>query len=171
MRIVIALTAQERTTRDIHTLMPDVPQASLYRAISQLAAAGVVQVVSEERRGGAMERTYRLTPDDAPLTADELESSSPAEVLGAVQTLSDMVVRSTSRYLAEVGDDWSQSELTVRHEALWLTDEERAELGQDMMALLAKYGGKRRSPQSQLHMLQIAAVPEVPPTPAQSPDA
>lgn len=163
MRIVIALSAQELTTRHMQDLMPDVPQASLYRAISQLATAEIIEVVSEERRGGAMERTYRLTTDHAPLTPEDLESSNAEEALGAVQTLADLMVTSTSRYLAEAGENWSQSCLTIRHAVLWLTPDERAQLGEDILALFATYQSKPRGPESRLHSLQAAAMPEVGP--------
>ncbi|MFW7414058.1 helix-turn-helix domain-containing protein [Demequina sp. SO4-18] len=164
MRIVIALSAQELTTRHMQELMPDVPQASLYRAISQLAAADIIKVVSEERRGGAMERTYRIAPEDqARLTTEDLASSSAEEALGVVQALADVMVMSTSRYLAEAGDDWSQSSLTVRHAPLWLTPDERDQLTEDIVGLVADYQAKTRRPESRLHTLQIAAVPEVGP--------
>ncbi|WP_062135012.1 helix-turn-helix domain-containing protein [Demequina aestuarii] len=163
MRIVIALSAQQLTTRHIHELMPEVPQASLYRAIAQLASAGIVEVVSEERRGGAMERTYRLAAENVPLTAEDVESSSPEEALAAVQTLADLMVSSSSRYLAQAGDDWSQASLTVRHAALWLTDEERADLGEELLALIDRYHAKPRGPQSHLHSIQAAVMPEVGP--------
>ncbi|MFW2513658.1 helix-turn-helix domain-containing protein [Demequina sp. SO4-13] len=164
MRIVIALSAQQLTTRHMQQLMPDVPQASLYRAISQLAAAGIIEVVSQERRGGAMERTYRMAAEnDAQLTSEDLDSSGAEEALGVVQALADMMVTSTSRYLSEAGDDWSQACLTVRHAPLWLTDDERAQLTDDILQLFASYQSKSRGPESRLHALQVAAVPEVGP--------
>lgn len=161
MRIVIALSAQELTTRHIQELMPEVPQASLYRAIAQLASAGIVEVVSEERRGGAMERTYRLAPDDASLSTEDVESSSPAEALAAVQALADLMVASSSRYLAHAGDEWSQTCFTVRHVALWLTDEERGQMNDELLALVERYQEKPQRPEARLHSLQVVAVPEV----------
>lgn len=160
MRIVVALSAEDLTTRQVHQLMPEVSQASLYRAVSQLVAGGMIEVVGEERRGGALERTYRVVLGHAPLSDEELGSTSPGEVLGVVETLSDMVVTAAGRYLAEAGDAWEPSQLTLRHTPVWLTDEDRVRLHEDVLALMTTYGGKQRSPDARLYSVNIAIVPE-----------
>lgn len=168
MRVVVALGTEDLTTRQIHEQMPEVPQASLYRAVSQLDAAGMIEVVKSERRGGAMERTYRLTLDSAPLTDEDLDSTSAEEVLGLVQTLADMVVTSSGRYLTDAGKSWSRNKLTVRHMPLWLSDEDRAELTRDLLALIDSYADKGRGSESRLYSLNVAVVPEVAPGDAKS---
>ncbi len=161
MRVVVALGAEDLTTRQIHEKMPDVPQASLYRAVSQLDAAGMIEVVKSERRGGAMERTYRMALDNRPLSDEDISSTSTEEVLGVVQTLADMVVTSSGRYLADAGASWSSSRLTVRHYPMWLTDDERAELSKDLLDLLDSYSAKKRTDDSSLYTVNVAVVPEV----------
>lgn len=61
MGVVAALGAERLTTREIHERMPEVAQASLYRAVARLEAAGVIEVTSRRRKGGAVERVYGLT--------------------------------------------------------------------------------------------------------------
>lgn len=61
MRVVLALGSGELTTREIQAWMPDVPQATLYRAINRLLEAKRIEVAQHRKRGGATERVYRLT--------------------------------------------------------------------------------------------------------------
>lgn len=92
MRVVLCLGEGELTTREIQARMPDVPQATLYRAINRLIEAKRIDVVEHRKRGGATERVYRLTsvprtgtaavrsdvitltPDAAAMLAAELET-------------------------------------------------------------------------------------------------
>lgn len=71
-RIVQALGAGPLATRDIHALMPDVAQATLYRHVSSLVEVGLIDVVEERQARGAVERTYALA---GPMSAD---SDDPA---------------------------------------------------------------------------------------------
>ncbi|HQZ84304.1 MAG TPA: helix-turn-helix domain-containing protein [Actinomycetota bacterium] len=61
LRVVLALVGdRELTTAEIAAEMPDVPTATLYRHIAALSKAGVLDVVSERRVRGAVERTFAL---------------------------------------------------------------------------------------------------------------
>lgn len=62
MRVVLALGSGELTTREIQAWMPDVAQATLYRAINRLLHAKRIEVADHRKRGGATERVYRLVP-------------------------------------------------------------------------------------------------------------
>ncbi len=61
MRVILALGSGELTTREIQAAMPDVPQATLYRAINRLLDAKRIEVAERRKRRGATERVYRLT--------------------------------------------------------------------------------------------------------------
>ena len=163
MRIVIALGADDLTTREIQQRMPDVPQASLYRAIAQLAKAGVVEVVKEQRRGGAMERTYHIAPEQGLVKPDDLTSSTPSEFLAIVQTFADLMVGTASRYLAATGEGWRDARYAMRHESMWLTPDERQQLSDDLDRVLDSYVNRERRDASSLYSLQISVMPEVSP--------
>jgi|GEM_PF-1840031 len=60
MRVVLALGADDLTTKQLRNRMPDVAQASLYRAVARLVDAGIIAVVERRQRGGAMERVFRV---------------------------------------------------------------------------------------------------------------
>ncbi len=67
------------TTSDLRRELPDVPPASLYRHVARLVEAGVLNVVSERRVRGAVERTYVLRVAAASINLDEVQSMSREE--------------------------------------------------------------------------------------------
>lgn len=60
MRILLALAGRQCTPKMLSSALSDVPHATLYRHIAQLAKAGAIEVVSEEKKRGQTERTYAL---------------------------------------------------------------------------------------------------------------
>lgn len=72
LRILLALGALERTTRELAASLDDIPVSSLYRHLQTLLDAGALEVVSERRVRGAVEKTLRVRRDLAPLTPDEI---------------------------------------------------------------------------------------------------
>ncbi|WP_062076543.1 helix-turn-helix domain-containing protein [Demequina globuliformis] len=160
MQVVIALGAEDLTARDLQNILPDVPQASLYRALKQLEQGGAIEIVKEERKGGAMERTYRALPDQALLTPEEFTSGSVSEFLAAVQTFSDLIVTTAAHTVAATGDKWKDERYSMRHDSVWLTAEERAELSEDLRAVYAKYTALNKRDGTAPHALMVAALPE-----------
>ncbi len=95
MRVVLALGAEELTTKEIHSRLPDVAQASLYRAITRLEAAGVIDVIEHRKRGGAVERVYRVAT--MPEVADH-SSATVSQVVAAVDALAGALSVDAARW-------------------------------------------------------------------------
>ena len=68
-----------RTTSDLLARLPDVSKATVYRHVSLLAEAGVLEVVSEQRVHGAVERRYRLHRPRAVIDPDAAASMTSEE--------------------------------------------------------------------------------------------
>lgn len=163
MRVLVALSSRDLTTRQIQGLLPDVPQASLYRAISKLSQAGVISVVKTEQRGGGTERTYHVSPQDAFVSRADLASSAPDEVLAMTQTFGDLLSATMGRHLARTGSDWAASRFVMRQEFLWLTDDERDEFAEELVGVINKYLELKQRPGTQLYSLQASVLPDVDP--------
>jgi DNA-binding transcriptional ArsR family regulator len=117
LRIVtLLLDHQPRTAAQIGQSLPDEAPASLYRHLSKLVEAGIVQVVATHKVRGASERVYAVVDQAALLTDSDVDHLSREEVvqfftiflagqIGAVQhaaaTLPDFQPRDV-RYLQEV---------------------------------------------------------------------
>ena len=101
MRVVLVLGAEALTTKQIHERLPDVAQASLYRAVARLVNAGIITVVERNRRGGAMERVYRVAVTPEAATA----STTPEEFVAATETLARSLSLDAARHAAT--GEWS----------------------------------------------------------------
>ncbi|MDP9074716.1 MAG: helix-turn-helix domain-containing protein [Actinomycetota bacterium] len=136
LRIVKAfLGDRSLTTAQLAAELPDVPAGSIYRHVSLLVDSGILQVVSERRVRGAVERTYilrllaaRMMPDEvAAMTLDEHAEAFMAFVAGL---LGDF-----DRYLAGApapGRDGADYQVG----AMWLSESEFAELLRDFTAMI-----------------------------------
>ncbi len=160
MQVAMALSQDELTARELQQLLPDVPQASLYRAIKQLFTGGAIEVVKEERKGGAVERTYSAVPEETLMTPEEFTSSDGAEFMAAVQTFADWIPATVARSIAHDGPQWREDRYSLRHESVWLTAAEREELSSDLKAVYAKYSALPERDDARRHALMVVAVPE-----------
>ncbi|MFJ2030101.1 helix-turn-helix domain-containing protein [Streptosporangium sp. NPDC087985] len=112
------------TVRDLAALLPDVPQATLYRHLGTLAAAEVLRVVEERRVRGAVERVFALPDASAELTGTDLEGATPEDHLRYFATFLATLQGEFARYLGRPGIDLMADGVGYRTSTVNLTDEE-----------------------------------------------
>jgi DNA-binding transcriptional ArsR family regulator len=139
LRIVQAFAGERPlTTSQLATELSDIPAASLYRHVSRLVNAGVLEVVSERKVRGALERTYRLRLAAATLEADDLAAMSAEDHRQAFMAFTAELIREFGRYL-EAGDiDFFRDSVSYRMAGLWLDDAENAGLVHDVQRALQR---------------------------------
>src|SRR6185295_3581858 len=76
LRILMAVSGRQMTPQQIAAVLPDIPQATLYRHINRLCAAGILTVVQETRVRGAVEKVYTVSEEAATLTGEEFAQAS-----------------------------------------------------------------------------------------------
>ena len=136
LRIVKAFLGDRAlTTRQLAAELPDVPAASIYRHVARLAEAGVLNVVSERRVRGIIERTYTLRIYAAQLQPGEIAAMSPAEHASAFLAYVAGLLGDFDRYLATEPDDPVRDGAGYRVAGLWLTDAELADYRRDLVAI------------------------------------
>jgi hypothetical protein len=134
LRIVQAFLGDRAlTTSQLRGELDDVPPASLYRHVAKLVQAGVLQVVSERRVRGAVERTYVLRLSAAAIGIDELERMSDDEHRQAFTAYVAGLLAAFDRYLARPDKDYLRDGVSYRLAAFWLDDEEFAQLGRELL--------------------------------------
>ena len=137
MRIVQTfLGDRELTTGDIRTEIPDVPSATLYRQVAALTQGGVLQVVDEKRVRGAVERTYVLRTGAAYVDADEAREMTVEEHRQVFLTFAVGLLADFDRYLDRGDVDPARDLVGFTKNAMYLTDEELAEVVEELRALL-----------------------------------
>jgi DNA-binding transcriptional ArsR family regulator len=137
--VVLAITGEEMTTAQIGERLPDIPPATLYRHVAILADAGLLEVARERRSRGGVERTYRLAKGASYLGADEAASMTSDEHMAGFLAFVGAVVADFARYIEDEDSDPAQDALSYRQAALWLTDQERGELIQQLIGVLEPY--------------------------------
>ncbi|HEX8928007.1 MAG TPA: helix-turn-helix domain-containing protein [Actinomycetota bacterium] len=134
LRIVQAfLVERPLTTSQLGAELSDVPSASLYRHVARLVDAGVLQMVSERRVRGALERTYMLRLAAARIGPDEIASMSADEHRQAFMAFVAGLLADVDRYLQRDDADPLRDGVGYRMAGMWLDD---AELLRDLVRVL-----------------------------------
>jgi hypothetical protein len=137
LRIVQAfLGDRPLTTSQLSAELSDVPTASLYRHVSRLVSAGVLQVVSERRVRGALERTYMLRLAAARIGPDEIGAMSADDHRQAFMAFVAGLLADADRYLQRDDLDPVRDGVTYQLGALWLDDAEYADMLRDLARVL-----------------------------------
>jgi len=137
LRIVQAFLGDRAlTTSQLSAELADVPAASLYRHVSRLVSAGVLQVVAERRVRGAVERTYVLRLAAARVPLADLETMSAEDHRQMFLAFAAGVIADFDRYLARGKVDLARDGVAFGIEGLWLTDAEYADMMLDIYRVL-----------------------------------
>jgi hypothetical protein len=154
MRIILAfasdLGTRRLTPQQVAAILPDLPQASLYRHIERLYRGGVLAVAGERRVRGAVERTYVLAAGGSTLTPEDLAEATRDEHLGYFTTFAASLIAQFERYLQRPEIDYVADGVGYRHVVLDLSDEEVEEMAVAMNAAIARFlqrgprAGRRR---------------------------
>jgi DNA-binding transcriptional ArsR family regulator len=135
MRIVQAFLGRESlTTGALRRELADVPVATLYRHVSALLEGGVLEVVGERRVRGALERTLVLHVARAHVDAEAARDMTDEDHRHAFSTFVAGLLGAFDRYLASGDVDLGRDLVGYRQAALHLTDEETAQLLDELRA-------------------------------------
>jgi len=141
LRIVQAFLGDRAlTTAELGGLLPDVATATLYRQVSTLAAAGVLEVVGERPVRGTAERTYRLRTEAAAVGPEEAAKLSPEQHQQAFLTFVAGLLADFDRYLDRGDVDLGRDLVGYRQTAVHATDAEFLELIAELRAVLTRWG-------------------------------
>lgn len=150
IRILRAVAGARVTTRDLVELLPDIPQATLYRHLATLVRADLLDVVEERKVRGAVERVYALPAHGATLDAAALASATAEEHARYFTAFVSSLLSEFSRYLAREQVDFVADGVGYQQLVLHLTDDElgqfAADLGELIGPLLRNEPGDGRVP-------------------------
>jgi DNA-binding transcriptional ArsR family regulator len=129
LRIVHALSGRDDvTTARLCARLPDVSQATVYRQVGLLVDAGILEVAGEQRVRGFVERSYRLRPERAVIDAERAARATPDDHRRVFATAMAVLLAEFGSYLDDPAADPAADLVGYRQHAIWLTDDERAEL-------------------------------------------
>jgi DNA-binding transcriptional ArsR family regulator len=159
LRIIKAfIGGAQLTTSQLASRLPDIPQATMYRHVARLAAAGVLEVVTERRVRGAVERTYELRPAQARLSPREAAAMSLEEHSQAFLAFTAGLLADFDRYLAgqpKRGQDGA----TYQIAGMWLTDAELGAFAREIVAASAPRIANQPAPGRRRQLLYTILLP------------
>jgi Helix-turn-helix domain len=153
LRIVQAAHRGEHTTSDLAEKLPDVPKATLYRQVALLADGGLLEVVGEQRIRGAVERRYRLRPDRAVIDDAAAAAMTVDDHRNGFATVVAVLLAEFELYLARADSDPVADSIGYRQISLWLDDDEKAALLDEMISAIRARTGNAPRPGRRRHLL------------------
>jgi DNA-binding transcriptional ArsR family regulator len=160
LRIIVAFARGRRLTpQQVAAVLPDVPQATLYRQIERLYRGGALAVAAERPVRGAVERTYVLAEGGASLSPDELARSSREDHLGYFTAFAAGLVAQFEEYLERSEADLLKDGVGYRQVVLNLTDEEISEMAGALNAALGPFLAYDPKPGRRRRMLATVLIP------------
>lgn len=163
-RLLLAIKGRTLTTQQIAALLPDIPRASLYRHIRELADAEVLIVVEEMRIRGTLEKTYAVRPEATVLTPEDMANTSNEEYLRLITSFLGAMKDVYQTYLAEP-QDGKPREMFARAVSLYLTTEESQALKQELLELLQRLEANKPTPERRRRLFCLLGVPDQPDPP------
>ena len=165
LRIVHAvLDGRPFTTSQLCARLPDIPKTTVYRHMALLAAGGVVQVETEQRVRGAVERCYRLRPARAAMDADMSATMTADDHRRGFAAALLALLAEFDAYLGREGAGPLADLVSYRQFSLWLTDEEKAAFIDEVAAAIRARAKQGPSPDRRQHMLSTILFPTGAPT-------
>jgi DNA-binding transcriptional ArsR family regulator len=159
LRILEAFLGDRKlTTANLRVELPDVPPASLYRHLTRLIDAGVLDVVAERKVRGTVERTY-VRPDRQKVSGDEVATMSREDLRRALLGYVAALLADVDRYLERDEIDLRRGGATFRVADLWLTEDELGGLAARFVKLLQPYLDRPATPRRTRRVLRTIVLP------------
>jgi DNA-binding transcriptional ArsR family regulator len=169
MRILMLLSGGEGLTpQQMAERMNDVPQATLYRHINRLAQSGMLVVAEERPVRGTLEKLYALNTDAEKVVGqgeallEHFNQLSQAEHLRFFTTFVLTLVDDFARYLqsgAQEPPDLVADGVGYHKLALFLSDEELAQMSAGLNQALMPYLELKDAPNRKKRLLTTIMVP------------
>ena len=160
LRVVHAMSGGlARTTAQLCARMPDVSQATVYRHVGLLADAGILEVASEQRVRGFVERSYRLRRDRATIDPDRVKAATADDHRRAFATAMAVLLAEYNSYLDLESADPHADLVGYRQHAVWLSADERLALIGEMQKAIVPVLGNEPAPGHTQHLLSPILFP------------
>jgi DNA-binding transcriptional ArsR family regulator len=165
LRIVHAMSGgRTRTTSDLCARLPDVSKATVYRHVSLLAEAGLLEVAGEQRVHGAVERRYRLNRARAVIDQDAAAAMSLDDHRHGFTAAMAALVAEFNAYLDREHADPTADSVSYRQFPLWLNQHELADLISEIRSAIVSKIDNKPTPDRSPHLLSTILFPiEEPP--------
>lgn len=160
MRIVHAMSGgQVLTTGELCELLPDLSKATVYRHVEALAAGGILEVASERRVRGAMERGYQLHARRAVVDAETAASATRDDHRRVFATAMAVLISEFNSYLDQETAAPVHDLVGYRQHALWLSRDELEQMIVELRQVITPRMANRPEPDRGKYLLSPIIFP------------
>ena len=160
IRIFVALFRRPMTPQQIAKVLPDIPQATLYRHINTLQKAGLLEVVQETPVRGTVEKVYAIVEEEASIATAETLRATPEDQLRYFTAFTGYLLSQLQLYLQQDKLDYKADGLSYRTAPVYLTQEEFEQMTKDMQEILTPLYGQEATPERRRRLLSVVIIPE-----------
>lgn len=161
MRIIQALIGgRQLTPQQLIKLLPDIPQATLYRHLNKLSSGGIITIVDQRKVRGTVEKVYSLVEQEVSLTKNDLESSSRDDHLRYFLAFLATIQADFERYLQQDQFDMEKDGFGYRQVSLYLNDEEFLQLALTISSAVQQALKNQPAPGRRRRTLSTIIIPE-----------
>jgi DNA-binding transcriptional ArsR family regulator len=161
LRIILATAGRQVTAQQLVNELPDIPQATLYRNLNTLAAAGILVVVRERRVRNTLEKTYALPDQDLLLNVEDLKDAQPEDYIRLFTQYLGLQLGYYVRYIQKGNVDFARDNVVFHMFPVYLSEAETQRLGEAVNAALLPYVKNEPSPERQRYILGLLSLPDV----------
>lgn len=161
LRILGELAGRALTTAQLGQLLPDLPQATLYRHVKTLLDNSLIAVHAETRINGATERTYTLVRQDLRLDPEDLRSMTHDDHREAFGVYTAALHQTFERFVSDASQEQLGSgKLRYQWGAAYMTDEEFGQFSARLSAVIADLFHFTPAPGRKRYVLASVVIPE-----------
>jgi DNA-binding transcriptional ArsR family regulator len=160
MRILLNLSNNQLTSRELSKLLSDVPQATLYRHIKALYEADLLKVVEERQVRNVTEKVYTLTPGAAALSPEDLAKATLDDHMRFFTVFVSSLLADYSRYLEGEDADPLKDGTGYRQVPLNLTNEELRQFAHELNALIIPLMGNKLEGERRRRVFTTVLIPD-----------
>jgi hypothetical protein len=131
----------------------------MYRQIALLADNGLIEVEGEERKGGAVERRYRLHPAQTIIDAEAAAAMSNEDHRRGFAASLATLLAEFDTYIDSAGANPTADMVSYRQAVVWLSDKEKRAMYDDVVAALRPYLSNHPSRNRRRHLLATILFP------------
>jgi DNA-binding transcriptional ArsR family regulator len=165
LRIVHAMSGGRlRTTNELCADLADVPRTTVYRHVGLLAEAGVLEVADEHQIRGVVERRYLLRGDRPVIDRAAAAAMTPQDHRRTFTLAMSVLLSEANAYLDRPDADPVNDTLGYTQFALWLTDQERADLIDHLIDAITAVRGNQATPDRKPYLISPILIPTQPST-------
>lgn len=163
IRIITELIRQDLSPQRLAKLLPDIPQATLYRHINTLAEADILEIVSETPIRGTVEKVYRMREGAGRLSPDEIQDLSAEEHVQYFTTFAASLIGDFTRFIENTDKDDPDilsGNLSYSKTLFYLSDEEVNRLRETIASALQAALKNPPTPSRKRYMVALVSIPD-----------